>query len=73
MSELDYDPPEREHDCCDRCGRGSCPGSGRGGEDACTWRPANPLTCRCGAFGGWRHAPAMCVGSGPYQRNEETS
>jgi hypothetical protein len=36
--------PEREHDCCDRCGRGSCPGSGSGGEDACKDRPPRRCT-----------------------------
>lgn len=29
------DDGEREHDCCFTCGRGSCPGSGSRGEDAC--------------------------------------
>ena len=40
------DEGEREHDCCDVCGSGSCPGSGSGGDDACTYRrrPAPPLT-----------------------------
>lgn len=37
MSAYGYDDDgEREHDCCDRCGRGSCPGSGSRGEAACT-------------------------------------
>lgn len=48
MSAYGYDDEgEREHDCCDRCGRGSCPGSGSRGEDACTDHrrsPAPPLS-----------------------------
>lgn len=44
MSAYGYDDEgEREHDCCDRCGSGSCPGSGSRGEDACTYRrPTQP-------------------------------
>lgn len=40
--DFDPEPAEREHDCCPRCGRGSCPGSGSLGWDGCdnpTWRP----------------------------------
>lgn len=31
------DEGEREHDSCGVCGSGSCPGSGSGGDDACTY------------------------------------
>ena len=64
MSAHGYDDDgEPVHDCCDRCGRGSCPGSGSQGQDACTehrhhfeYDSAGRKRCACGTYL-FQHAP----------------
>ena len=53
---------QREHDACDVCGSGSCPGSGSGGDDACTYRCP---TCRQSPCRRWRALSAVCPGPVP--------
>ena len=49
MTAYGYDEDgEREHDCCPRCGRGSCLGSGSLGWDGCedpVWISVSASVC----------------------------
>lgn len=63
------DEGQREHDACDVCGSGSCPGSGSGGDDACTYRTrAATPTCHDPAPG--RHLESRCDCAPPLSPEE---